>query len=217
MLSMLKNLIKEKWKIPTARRVEEEFGLGITASDKEERQMKRIGDYWCQIGQLKDEQVRKKYPQLFALVKCVLSLSHGNSAPESGFSINKSMLEVHGHSLREDTLEALRVVKDAIVNSGSVLNIPITHTLIVCVKNSYQKYQADLEANKKLKEEAERRARAIEEEAEQLKRKSAEYDEVSKIDEEIKSNRAGITVADETISEGSRKLQIALRQKCISR
>ena len=37
------------------RRVEEKFGLGITASDKEERQMKRIDDYWCQIGQLKDE------------------------------------------------------------------------------------------------------------------------------------------------------------------
>ena len=217
MLSVLKNLIKEKCKIPTARHVEEEFGLGITASDKEERQMKRIGDYWCQIGQLKDEQVRKKYPQLFALVKCVLPLCHGNSAPESAFSINKSMLEVHDHSLREDTLEALRVVKDAIVNSGSVLNIPITHTLIMSVKNSYQKYQADLEANKKLKEEAEKRKRAIEEEAEQLKRKSAEYNEVSKIDEEIKSKRAGITVADEAISEGNRKLQIALCQKCISR
>ena len=64
---------------------------------------------------------------------------------------------------------------------------------------------------------AERRKRAIEEEAEQLKRKSAEDDEVSKIDEEIKSKRAGITVADQTISEGNRKLQIALRQKCISR
>ena len=47
-------------------RVEEEFGLGITASDEGERQMKRIDDYWCQIGQLKDEQGRKKYPQLFA-------------------------------------------------------------------------------------------------------------------------------------------------------
>ena len=56
------------------RCVEEEFGLGITASDKEERQMKSIDDYWCQIGQLKDKRGRKKYPQLFALVKCVLSL-----------------------------------------------------------------------------------------------------------------------------------------------
>ena len=176
--------------------------------------MKRIDNYWCQIGQLKDKQGRKKYPQLFALVKCVLSLSHGNSAPESGFSINKSMLDVYGHSLWEDTLEPLRVVKDAIVNSGY---IPITHTLIMSVKNSYQKYQADLEAKRKLKEEAERRKRAIEEEAEQLKKKSAKGDEVSKIDEEIKSKRAGITVANETISEVNKKFQIALRQKCISR
>ena len=50
------------------------------------------------------------------------------------------------------------------------------------VKNSYQKYQTDLEAKIKRKEEAERRKRVIEEEVEQLKRKSAEDDEVSKID-----------------------------------
>ena len=95
--------------------------------------------------------------------------SHGNSAPESGFSINKSILEVHGRSLGEDTLEASRVVKDAIVNSGSVLNIPITHTLIISVKNSYQKYQADLEA---------KRRKWIVKEAQQLKRKLAEDKEV---------------------------------------
>ena len=53
------------------RRIEEEFELGIAASDKEERQMKSIEDYWCQIGQLKDKRGRKKCPQLFALVKCV--------------------------------------------------------------------------------------------------------------------------------------------------
>ena len=127
------------------------------------------------------------------------------------------MLEVHGHSLGEDTLDALRAVNDAIVSSGSVLNIPITHTLIVSVKNSYQKYQADLEVKRKLKEEAERRIRAIEEEAEQLKRKSTKDDQVSKIDGDIKSKRAGITVADETISEGNKKRQIAVRQKYISR
>ena len=37
------------------------------------------------------------------------------------------------------------------------------------------------------------------------------------IDEEIRSKRAGITVANETISEENKKLQIALLQKCISR
>ena len=50
------------------------------------------------------------------------------------------LVEVHGHFLEEDALEALKVVKDAIVNSGSVLNFPITYTLIMSVKNSYQRY-----------------------------------------------------------------------------
>ena len=68
-----------------------------------------------------------------------------------------------------------------------------------------------------MKEEAERRKRAIEDKAEQLKRKSAEEDKVSKIDAEIKLKIAGMTVVDETISEGNKKLQIAVRQKCISR
>ena len=81
------------------------------------------------------------------------------------------------------------------------------------VKNSYQKYQTDLDEKRKLKEEAERRKRVIEEEAEQLKRKSAEDDEVSKTDEEIKSKRACITVADKISSEGNKKLQIAFCQK----
>ena len=42
MLSILKNLIKEKMQDSYWCRVEVEFGLGVTASDKEERQMKRI-------------------------------------------------------------------------------------------------------------------------------------------------------------------------------
>ena len=44
------------------RHFEEELGLEITASDEEECQVKWTDDYWCQIGQLKDEQGRKKYP-----------------------------------------------------------------------------------------------------------------------------------------------------------
>ena len=57
-----------------------------------------------------------KYPNSSAFMKCVLSISHGNSSPENGFSINKHILDIHGHSLKEDTIEALRVVKDAILH-----------------------------------------------------------------------------------------------------
>ena len=55
-----------------------------------------------------------KYPWLFALMKCVLSLSHRNAVPERGFSMNKIMLKSHGYTIDNDTIVALILVKDSI-------------------------------------------------------------------------------------------------------
>ena len=85
-------------------------------------------------------------------MKCVLSISHGNSAPESGFCINKHILDIHGHSLKEDTIEALRVVKDAILRHPSLLDIPVTKEMLQNVTASRQRYQADLETKRLLLE-----------------------------------------------------------------
>ena len=46
------------------------------------------------IGNLRDSSNTIKYSIFFAFMKCVLSISHGNSAPESGFSINKHVLDI---------------------------------------------------------------------------------------------------------------------------
>ena len=56
----------------------------------------RIDIYWGKVVAIDDDSGQPKCLQLFALVKCVLSDSHGNSAPERGFSINKHLLNVHG-------------------------------------------------------------------------------------------------------------------------
>ena len=54
----------------------------------------RIDQYWSKIGEMTDDENGSyKYPQLVALIKCVLSLRHGNAVPERGFSINKILLE----------------------------------------------------------------------------------------------------------------------------
>ena len=53
---------------------------------------------------------KMKYPFLVCLLKLILSLSHGNSAPENGFSINKLLLEIHSSSLKKETIEAIRIV-----------------------------------------------------------------------------------------------------------
>ena len=96
-----------------------------------------------------------KYPFLVSLFKLVLSISHGNSAPENGFSINKAMLDIHGYSLGESTIEALRFVKDVILKHSSILDIPITRSLLDNVKDSRKRYMADLEAQRAIEKEDE--------------------------------------------------------------
>ena len=105
------------------KRVEEESGLHATANSKSI--YKRLDCFWDQIGKIRDDQGSLKYVQLFALVKCVLSLSYGNSTPERWFSINKLMFEAHGYTIYQEIQEALRLVKDK-NQVGGVLNFDIT-------------------------------------------------------------------------------------------
>lgn len=74
----------------------------------QQSQIKRVDDFWRQVGHLKKCDGSAKYPQLYIFVKCLLSLSHGNAVPERGFSVNKKILESHGTSIGEDTIVALR-------------------------------------------------------------------------------------------------------------
>ena len=60
---------------------------------------------------MKDASGQLNYPQLFALIKRVLSISHGNSIPEQRFSINKYLLSVHGTSTSNETIIALHLEK----------------------------------------------------------------------------------------------------------
>ena len=95
-----------------------------------------------------------KYPFLVSF-KLVLSISHGISAPENGFSINKAMLDIHGYSLGESLIEALRFVKDSILKHSSILDIPITSSLLDDVKDSRKQYMVDLEAQRAIEKEEE--------------------------------------------------------------
>ena len=56
-----------------------------------------------------------KYHNLRQLARIILFLSHGNSDPERGFFINKSILQSHVTSLEEGAIVALRLVRDYIL------------------------------------------------------------------------------------------------------
>ena len=94
---------------------------GLQQKEIRNSRCKRNDHFWSKVGEIIDNNGRKKYPQLFNLVKCVFSLSHANSVPERGFSINKLLLESHGYSMEGATVECLRQVWDEILRVGEVM------------------------------------------------------------------------------------------------
>lgn len=86
-----------------------------------------------------------EYSQLFTLVKCVLSISHGNSVPERGFSINKRLLNINGNSTQNDTIVALRMVKDHISSVEGIMSVSMKKQLISSVQSARQCHHCDLE------------------------------------------------------------------------
>ena len=162
---------------------------------------------------MKDESRQLKYLQLFALVKCVLSISHGNSIPEQGFSINKYLLSIHGTSTSNETIVALRLEKDHLILIGGYMKFLINRNLVLSVKTARQKYQ-DLEAKRLLREKESERIKLADEMRENNKLLE---EKLSNAEAEIKIKKVVISVAEESIQEGNKKLQKQLKQSKISR
>ena len=71
------------------------------------RHFVRIDHYWSKIGKIRDDARQYKFKHLASLANFVLSLSHGNAAPERGFSLNKKLLDIHGTTIQDETITAL--------------------------------------------------------------------------------------------------------------
>ena len=79
----------------------------------------------------------ESYLGLFAVVKLLSVLSHGQSTVERGFSINKEM-EVEVENLKEHTIIAERLVCDHVSQVGGILNVELSKPLLLSVKLSRQ-------------------------------------------------------------------------------
>ena len=66
--------------------------------------------------------------QSLSVMKLLLVLSHGQASVESGFSVNK---EIKIENLKEQSLEAQRLVCDRVKAVDGLLNIDISKPLLV--------------------------------------------------------------------------------------
>ena len=101
-----------------------------------------------------------EYSKFTALAKCVMCISHGNSDPKRSFSLNKTPLNVHGALIREETIEAVWLVKKFIIRNGGLANIQVTGSMIRSSQNARQRYETYLverEGKKKRKKKFRKR------------------------------------------------------------
>ena len=82
---------------------------------------------------------------------CVCSfLPHANVEPKHGFSINKSLLSVHGYSTNDETILAL--LKDFIIERGGIEKSKVTQNLLRSCERARERYGAFLEQQRKVEE-----------------------------------------------------------------
>ena len=170
----------------------EKSWIEVVPNDAEENSI-RIDSFWSRVFEMRDNEGRKRFPQLAALVKCILTLSHRNAGPEQGFSINKALIDAHGTSLSEDMIVALRRVKHRILQVGGILNFQITRPLLESVKCSRSRYVQELKAKEEVRSKR--------------KRDSEDSSEFLKVESKIKNLETGIEVAEKAISDGSSRLE----------
>ena len=147
MLYQIETIPEEFYKVTAAKKkscVQESYWpytleeSGISSA-KYHAEYQRIDKYWAKVSNMKDKNGHLKYEQLFCLVKCVFSSTHGNSVPKRGFFINKILLDVHGTNLDDDTIIAFRLVKDAIVHFGGIMEFNISSEIILFVEGARSK------------------------------------------------------------------------------
>lgn len=174
---------------------------------------KEIQRFYEDIGNVEDLHGNKQYKNLAELAKTCLCINQTNADPERGFSINKEVIEGRV-MLKEDTIIALRFVKDHILHHGGVENFPITRQLLNYVanaRNEYQKYLEDERSKSVVNEKRKREADEIEQQRKRVKKDVAQMKiAITEKETELKS-------AQNLVDTGNKMLENELKNKQISK
>ena len=88
----------------------------------------------------------EQFGALWAMVKPLLLLSHGQASVERGFSVNR---QVEVENLIGDSFLAERLIRDHIYSVGGIKNVEISKSLLPSAASARQRYTAHLEDQRK--------------------------------------------------------------------
>jgi len=186
-----------------------------------------VDKYWYHVLCTTTSTGAPQYLSLAKLVKCLLSLSHGNSDVERGFSQNNNVISDDRSSLNEASINGLRATNAGIKFFGDgkthmvttrliyssffilFFKVSTTSTLISNVQDAYSRYAKDKEQQQKLIKHNDvvnsKRTSDIEREESDEKE--------NQLMKEQKSLQEELTNATKMLEEGSARLLKAVSDK----
>lgn len=172
----------------------DEWNLLKTEEDEPGSDRGRIDTYWNQFSTRKSLRGDPLFPTVCKVAIAVLTVSHGNSDVERGFSGSARVLTDDRASMSERTLNAVMTVKSALkLYDNKAHLVPIDKELLSLAHKAYQSYKIYLEDEKKKKEEeANRKQKEQERKAEEERSKKELKGIQTKIlqkEEELKEKR----------------------------
>lgn len=181
----------------------------------------RIDHFWNSVLGIKNASGQLKYPYLKKVVITCLCLPHGNADVERSLSVNKKLVTPERSLLSEESINGLRLTRDALSMYKSIVDIPITRELLSNVRLAHRKYKERVEAEKseaallemKRKEAAQQQQMQKEalEKQQQNKRKLDDKErEVKKNEAELKTD---MERANQIFEEANARLASAIKSK----
>ena len=116
---------------------------------------------------------------------------------------------IHRYSTIDETIVALRLVKDFIIGRGGIEKIKVTQELLRSCERARERYGTFLEQQRKVEKQM-KLARVKEELAKQSK------DAVLELENEIRFLKKGIEVAETSVQEGNHELREAMKGKTLN-
>ena len=122
-------MVTDEWKMYLLDEIEPE----------DDMEKVNVDAYWSKVLQRRNAVGNLKFSTLGKVVKAWLSLSHSNSDAERSFSANKRTVTPEHASLNEETINAIRLIKDAlrIHAGGDAKKIKVTLALLLETCTAY--------------------------------------------------------------------------------
>lgn len=159
-------------------------------------------------------------------MKALLTLAHGNAEVERSLSENSKVLRSERSLLSDESINAIRITKDAIrvAGSGHAHKMPITPSLLQARRSAYAAYSKRMEEEKARKEkERQQRAKEIkdnQDKQEALKelesRKRSLSEKECNIAKEQATQEEELRTAERLFLEANKRLQDAIKEKNMS-